>query len=216
MRVVFILLLLFSTSATADLVLNYNGFYARMKMLQQPEYSDITLAFALTSLQDGSACKFYSLKLISQQHDIALELSDDAEIMLPYDEALKNANATLQVLQADNASPCQIEMRVRSRIRLPQQLTLQQLQHFRTQFELLLDDMAGLSKYWLPDVTGVIAEFNDTPMLLDAPPAVVAATECTAHRCAINVDTLSAQPQSSWTFSQRPRYLLPLIASSAK
>jgi hypothetical protein len=215
MRFLLPLLLLLPTVAWADVLLNYNGFYGRMKKLQQAQYSDITLAFALTSSRCTEVCKFYSLKLISQEHDIALQLAQNNEIMLPYDEALKNANAAVQVLQADNAAPCQVEMRLRSRLRLPQELTLQQLQHFRHQFELLLDDMAGLSKYWLPEVVGVIAEFDQSAQLADVPSELAAVTHCEQQRCYIRLDTLAVE-QGRWLFTQRPRYLLPLLASDAE
>jgi hypothetical protein len=212
MRLLLPLLLVLSVPVSADLLLNYNGFYARMKKLQQAEYSDITLAFALTTSQTHEPCSFYSLRLKSQEHDIALELAGNNEIMLPYDETLKNANAVMQLLQADNAAPCQVEMRLRSRMRLSAELTLEQLQHFRAQFDLLLDDMAGISKYWLPQVIGVIAEFEQTAQLVDAPAPIFAATDCQQQRCEIRLDTLSEE-QVRWVFSQRPRYLLPLIAS---
>ncbi|HSG52481.1 MAG TPA: DUF2987 domain-containing protein [Rheinheimera sp.] len=206
-----ILLLIVSIPANADLVLNYNGFYNRIKKLQQPQYSDLTLAFALVQVNSEQACQFYSLKLVSQEHDIDLNLTDD-EISLPYDETLKNANTMLQVLQADNAAPCQLEMRLRSRMRLPATLNFKQLSHYRNQFDVLLDDMAGVSKYWLPEVTGVIAEFNSEPVLDDAGAEVIAATTCEGTRCQIRLASLSED--ATWPFNQRPRFLLPLIEKS--
>jgi hypothetical protein len=214
MRYVLILMLLLSAPASADLLLSYAGFYNRMKKLQQPEYSDITLAFALTEVNSKQACKFYSLKLISDQHNITVDVAGNGEVNLPFDEALKNSNATLEILQADNVAPCQIEFRLRSRMRLAPDITLQVLQHYRRQFELLLDDMAGISKYWLPKVKGVIVQFP-TPVTTPAmSETVAAATLCAANRCLINLsDTLPEQ--AAWLFSQRPDYLLPLLDSSA-
>lgn len=208
------LLLAVAAPALADLQLNYNSFYGRMKKLQQPEYSDITLAFALAGERSGMPCRFYSLKLISDQHDIALDIAGNGEISLPYDEALKNSNAVLQMLQADNAEPCHVQFRLRSRMRLPATLNLDLLKHYQQQFDLLLDDMAGISKYWLPEVAGVIAEFPAT-----ASPPVMAGgaaevTLCDANRCQIQLNT--AMPaDTSWTFSKRPSALLPLLELSA-
>uniref|UniRef100_A0A486XTM7 DUF2987 domain-containing protein n=1 Tax=Rheinheimera sp. BAL341 TaxID=1708203 RepID=A0A486XTM7_9GAMM len=214
MRFLMSLALLVSAPVSADLVLNYNGFYGRMKKLQQPEYSDITLAFALTGETSGKPCQFYSIKLLSDQHDIVLDMAGNGEISLPYDEALKNSNAILQVLQADNVEACQVQFRLRSRMRLPTELSLSQLSHYRSQFDLLLDDMAGLGKYWLPEVNGLIVEFADTV----APPTMTQenaeVTQCSANRCYIRLDT--ALPQDSkWLFQQRPSYVLPLIDSRA-
>ncbi|WP_240223866.1 DUF2987 domain-containing protein [Rheinheimera hassiensis] len=214
MRNMLPLLLVLCAPASADLLLSYNGFYNRMKKLQQPEYSDITLAFALTGERSGQACKYYSLGLKSDLHDITLDIAGNGEISLPYDEALKDSNAILEVLQADNAEPCQVQFRLRSRMRLANDLTLPQLQHYRSQFDVLLDDMAGLSKYWLPEVSGVIVEFADDVVMPQLDAATAAATQCQAKRCLIHLNTKLPE-NSHWQFSQRPSYLLPLINSSA-
>lgn len=201
--------------ATADLQLNYNGFYGRMKKLQQPQYSDITLAFALTGVHSGKACRFYSLKLLSDQHDIAVDIAGNGELSLPYDEALKDSNAVLLLRQADNAEACQVEMRLRSRMRLPSSLDLATLQHYQQQFDLLLDDMAGISKYWLPAVSGVIAEFNTDTVVAYIKEAAGDSTSCKAKRCYIKLS--DATPANSrWSFNERPAYLLPLIESNTE
>lgn len=214
MRIVLLAALLGAAPASADLMMNYNGFYARMKKLQEPEYSDITLAFALTTAQSGVACKPYSIKLVSAEHDLPVDIAGNGELSLPYDEALKNSNAVLTVLQADNAEPCQVQFRLRSRMRLAKTLTADTLQHYRSQFDLLLDDMAGLGKYWLPDVKGVIAEFAEDVQLPQLSDAQRAVTLCQQNRCHIILDD-SVSEQDSWPFSQRPLYLLPLIDASA-
>lgn len=215
MRYLFLLAaLLLTMPATADLQLNYNGFYGRMKKLQQPQYSDITLAFALTGVKSSKACRFYSLKLLSDQHDIAVDIAGNGELSLPYDEALKDSNAVLLLRQADNAEACQVEMRLRSRMRLPSSLDLATLQHYQQQFDLLLDDMAGISKYWLPAVSGVIAEFSTDTVVVDIKEAAADSTRCKAKRCYIKLS--DAMPANSrWSFNERPAYLLPLLQSKA-
>ena len=214
MRCVLPLLLLLSMPAFADLQLNYNGFYGWMKKLQQAEYSDITLTFALLGERSGQPCRFYSLKLQSDQHDINLDTAGNGEISLPYDEALKNSNAVLSVQQADNAEPCQVQFRLRSRMRLPTELSVKQLAHYRSQFDLLLDEMAGLGKYWLPEVSGVIVEFAETAQLPMLQPDNAAVTQCMEKRCHIRLNQ-ALPDNSSWLFQQRPAYLLPLIDASA-
>lgn len=213
MRIVLLTALLGAAPVSADLMMNYNGFYGRMKKLQEPQYSDITLAFALTTMQGGKACKPYSIKLVSAEHDLPVDIAGNGELSLPYDEALKNSNAVLSVLQADNAEPCQVQFRLRSRMRLAKTLDTTTLRHYRSQFDLLLDDMAGLGKYWLPDVKGVIAEFADDVDMPTLTQSQRALTTCQQNRCQIILDD-SLTEQDSWTFSQRPLYLLPLIDSS--
>ena len=212
MRNLMPLLLVLCAPASADLLLSYNGFYNRMKKLQQPEYSDITLAFALTGERSGQACKYYSLGLKSDLHDIVLDIAGNGEISLPYDEALKNSNAVLSVLQADNAEPCQIQFRLRSRMRLAATLDHTTLTHYQRQFDTLLDDMAGLGKYWLPEVNGVIVQLPDASVTADMDAAAKSLTQCKDDRCEIRLDDTAVE-QAQWQFSQRPLYLLPLISS---
>lgn len=215
MRYLLILSALLASPVWADLQLNYSGFYGRMKKLQQPQYSDITLAFALTGVHSGKACRFYSLKLLSDQHDMTVDIAGNGELSLPYDEALKDSNAVLVLRQADNAEACQVEMRLRSRMRLSSSLDLATLQHYRQQFDLLLDDMAGISKYWLPEVSGVIAEFNADNVVADIEEAATNSTRCNARRCYIELN--DALPVNSrWSFSERPAYLLPLMQNETK
>lgn len=213
MRFLLLLALLIAAPVSADLLLNYNGFYSRMKKLQQPEYSDITLAFALTGERTGNTCQFYRIKLVSDRHNLTLDTAANGEISLPYDEALKNSNAVLQVLQADNVEPCQVQFRLRSRMRLPAQLSLSQLTHYRSQFDRLLDDMAGLGKYWLPPLSGVIVEFAEDVVMPDLTPAQQAVTQCSARRCTIVLDE-KLPADSQWPFNQRPAYLLPFISAA--
>ena len=215
MRWLILPLLVLAMPAHADLQLHYNGFYGRMKKLQQPEYSDITLAFALIGERSGQPCRFYSLKLLSDKHDISLDTAGNGEISLPYDEALKNSNAVLRVQQADNAEPCQVQFRLRSRMRLPVTLDYSTLIHYQSQFDLLLDDMAGISKHWLPDVSGVIVEFADSVAAPQMTSAAAEVTQCSEKRCVIRLN-ISMAADSSWQFSQRPVYLLPLIDSATE
>lgn len=214
MRCVLPLLLLLAMPSYADLQMNYNGFYGWMKKLQQAEYSDITLTFALLGERSGQPCRFYSLKLQSDQHDISLDTAGNGEISLPYDEALKNSNAVLSVQQADNAEPCQVQFRLRSRMRLATTLDHTTLTHYQRQFDTLLDDMAGLGKYWLPEVSGVIVQLADASVTADLNPAAKSLTQCTDDRCEIRLDNAAAE-HAQWQFSQRPLYLLPLISSGA-
>ena len=137
-------------------------------------------------------------------------MAGNGEISLPYDEALKHSNAVLKVLQADNVEPCQIQFRLRSRMRLAPELSLSQLQHYRSQFELLLDDMAGVGKYWLPEVSGVIVEFSDVITVPQMSQDSANITQCSDKRCYIQLDA-SLPADSHWLFSQRPSYILPLI-----
>lgn len=212
-RLLFLLALTLSFTAKADLHMAYNGFFARMKKVQQPQYSDITLTFALQGITSAESCRYYSLKLISDIHDVSLDTAANGEISLPYDEEMKNSNAILQVLQADNAEACQIQFRLRSKMRLPLNVDNNVMEHYRAQFDALLDDMAGLGRYWLPEVTGVIVQLHSQDSLTEMNKAASAVTDCKQLRCTVGLSQLNGKA-ASWQFSQRPHYVQPLISPS--
>lgn len=214
-RLLFLLALSSSFTAQADLHLAYNGFFARMKKVQQPQYSDVTLTFALQGITSAEPCRYYSLKLISDIHHVELDTAANGEISLPYDEELKNSNAILQVLQADNTEACQVQFRLRSKMRLPLNVDNTILEHYRAQFDALLDDMAGLGRYWLPEVTGVIVQLHSEDTVTDMDKAASDVTQCQQQRCTVSLNQLKSKA-ASWQFSQRPHYVQPLIAQPSE
>lgn len=205
------LIAMLACSVHADTLISYDDLYNKMTKLQQPEYSDITLAFVLSSKQSDQACRYVDFSLKSDIHHIPLTLSARGEISLPYDEALKDSKALLVLQQVDNQQPCQLTLLLRSRMRLPSTLTQKQLTHYRGQFESLLHDFAGISKRWMPQISGVTLQFDNNNPHPDLTPAQQALTECSAMRCTLNLTNYKADDAEQWRFSQRPLYLMPAL-----
>ncbi len=202
--------LLFSTVAAADIVLGYDGFYSRMKRAQQPEFSDVTLAFVLHQQGSDEVCRPIQLYLQSDIHHVSLSMAGNGEINLPYDEALKDSKPKLVIEQADNVQPCELKFLIRSRMLLDKTVTGHQLQHYQQQFTGLINKLAGMSRYWMPAVTGVRLEFSaesGQPVLSE--PALEAFTRCQQSHCVIELKDLPAQAQ--WQFSRAPVYLTPFL-----
>lgn len=202
--------LFFSTVVSADIVLSYDGFYSRMKRAQQPEFSDVTLAFVLHQQGTEESCQPIELYLQSDIHHVPLSMAGNGEINLPYDEALKDSKAKLIIELADNRAPCELKFLLRSRMLLDKTLTGQQLQHYQQQFTGLMNKLAGMSRYWMPAVTGVRLEFSaesGQPVLSE--PALEALTRCQQSHCVIELKDLSEQAQ--WQFSRAPVYLTPFL-----
>lgn len=209
------LVLLFSFPAQATLMISYDSLYRKMKTLQQPEYSDLTLAFLLTNTERKTECRYIDLRLISDLHNIELYLSANGEISLPFDEALKDSKARLVLQQADNHARCELTLVLRTRMPLAATIQQQQLMHYQQQFKLVLADLAGsVSKRWLPEIKGLIVVFtenvNPSEIVSQLTPEQQAATQCKQNRCQIDLTTLTAS-EAQWTFAEKPVYLLPLM-----
>lgn len=209
------LVLLFAFPAQATLMISYDSLYRKMKTLQQPEYSDLTLAFLLTNTERKTECRYIDLRLISDLHNIELYLSANGEISLPFDEALKDSKARLVLQQADNHARCELTLVLRSRMPLAATIQQQQLIHYQQQFRLVLTDLAGsVSKRWLPEVKGLIAVFSNTvnpsEIVSQLSSEQQAVTQCKQNRCQIDLTTITAS-EAQWTFAEKPVYLLPLM-----
>lgn len=211
----FILILLLSFPAQASLLISYDSLYRKMKTLQKPEYSDLTLAFLLTNTERNTKCRYIDLRLVSDLHNIELYLSANGEISLPFDEVLKDSKARLVLQQADNHARCELTLVLRTRMPLAVSIQQRQLVHYQQQFKLVLADLAGsVSKRWLPEIKGLIVVFtenvNPSEIVSQLTSEQQAATQCKQNRCQIDLTALTTSDEL-WTFKQKPAYLLPLM-----
>lgn len=203
--------LVFITPAQANTVFNYDGFYARMKKSEKAEYSDITLAFLLQKAGSTERCIIDSAAITTDISSAPLTLAANGELLLPYDELLNSRKALIQLKQQPDAVPCDLNFRLRSRLPLDKKLTLAQLQKTQQQFDLLLNDLAGLGKYFLPDMIGVTALFSSDALIEQVPSALLDRVQCEGKQCHINLTGLDSKTVAEISFSQAPEYLVPLL-----
>ena len=52
-----------SVAVSADTVFNYDGFFARMKKSEQPQYSEVTLTFVLQKQATIEPCQIEQAKI---------------------------------------------------------------------------------------------------------------------------------------------------------
>lgn len=197
--------------AQADTVFNYDGFYARMKKSEKPEYSEITLAFLLQKAGSTERCQIDSAAITTDISSEPLTLAANGELILPYNELLNSRKALIQLKQQPDAVPCDLNFRLRSRLPLDKTLQLAQLQKTHQQFDGLLKDLAGLGKYFLPDMTGVTVLFSGEALVQDISPALLSRVKCEGKQCHIDLTGLDTNTAASVSFTQTPDYLVPLL-----
>lgn len=195
----------------ADTVFNYDGFYARMKKSEQAQYSDITLAFLLQKAGSTETCQIESAAITTDISSMPLTLAVNGELILPFDELLNSRKALIVLKQPAQAEACDLNFRLRSRLPLEPQITLSQLLKTHQQFEDLLRELAGLGKYFLPDMTGVTVLFSSEALVQEISPQLVNRVKCENKQCHIDLSGLSATDNASIRFSQTPDYLVPLL-----
>ncbi len=218
MRVFSILLLAaasVSLPAIANTQFNYDGFYARMKKSEKAEYSDITLAFLLQKQGSTDACQIDKAMITTDISAEPLTLASNGELILPYSELLNNRKALIVIEQPKAAEPCDLNFRLRSKMPLDANISWAQLARMHQQFQSLLGDLAGLGKYFLPEMTGVSLHFDADTVLEHAPAALQSRVQCQTRVCQVQLlPALAAEAAAApapLQFSNAPAYLVPLL-----
>ncbi|MDR7119785.1 DUF2987 domain-containing protein [Rheinheimera soli] len=203
-------LVIFSGSALADTVFNYDGFYARMKKSEKVEFSDITLAFMLQKAGTNETCVVDKAMITTDISEAPLTIANNGELILPYDDLLNRRKALIILKQPEGAESCDLNFKLRSKIPVPQQATVAQLRKLQSQFDELLDSLAGLGKYWLPDVRGLTLHFTTEVMAQSADATVQQQLLCEQHRCRIQL-AASLADNATVEFSKVPDHATPLL-----
>lgn len=198
--------------AHADTVFNYDGFYARLKKSEKAEYGDITLAFLLQQAGSSARCQIESAAITTDISSEPLTYAANGELILPYNELLNSRKALILLKQKPDAVPCDLNFRLRSKLTLSSTLELAQLQKTHQQFNNLLQDLAGLGKYFLPTMTGVSVLFAEEATVQEASPELAKRVQCSKLQCHIDLTGIDSAKAASVTFSKTPEYLVPLLS----
>lgn len=180
-------LALSSLSASANTQFNYDGIYGRLKKSEKAEFSHVTLAFSLQNSHDGSACQVDAVRIVTDITDEPMGMAGNGELNMPFSELLNNRKALIKIIQPANAAPCDLSMKIRSKIALESRLSMMQIMQLQRQFDGLLDSLAGLGKYFLPEVKGITLHFASEAQLIEAPAAIERLVSCQGTRCEIDL-----------------------------
>lgn len=204
------LLVAFSSSAVADTVFNYDGFYARMKKSEKVEFSDITLAFVLQKAGTSEACSVDKALITTDISEAPLTIAGNGELMLPFDLMLNAQKALIVLKQPEGADACDLNFKLRSKMPVPQQATVAELRKLQAQFEALLDSLAGWGKYWLPEVSGLTVHFASEVVAQSSDAALIQQLVCEQNRCRILLPA-SLSDKATIQFSKVPDHATPLL-----
>lgn len=204
------LLVAFSSSAVADTVFNYDGFYARMKKSEKVEFSDITLAFVLQKAGTSEACSVDKALITTDISEAPLTIAGNGELMLPFDLMLNAQKALIVLKQPEGADACDLNFKLRSKMPVPQQATVAELRKLQAQFDALLDSLAGWGKYWLPEVSGLTVHFASEVVAQSSDAALSQQLVCEQNRCRILLPA-SLSDKATIQFSKVPDHATPLL-----
>lgn len=198
------------TPVAADTQFNYDGFYSRLKKSEKVEYSDITLAFMLQQQATTLPCDVTAARITTDISDDELTVASNGELVLPYSELLNSRKALILLKQPDGAKACDLNFRLRSKLPLDAGIEWQQLVKMHQQFDGLLKDLAGLGKYFLPEMTGLTLQFEREVVMESAPAELASRIQCKMSQCQVLLAD-AAELKGSLRFNQAPLTVLPLL-----
>lgn len=204
------MLVAFCSSALADTVFNYDGFYARMKKSEKVEFSDITLAFMLKKTGTNDPCIVENALITTDISEAPLTIANNGELILPYDELLNSRKAQIILKQPENVDACDLNFKLRSKMPVPQLVSVAQLRKLQSQFDQMLDTLAGLGKYWLPDITGLTVHFTQEVIAQSSDAALSQQLLCEQNSCRIFLPA-SLADTATVQFSKVPDHVTPLL-----
>ena len=161
-------------------------------------------------MRTGKACSVDQALITTDISEAPLTIANNGELILPFDELLNNRKALIVLKQPEGAESCDLNFKLRSKMPVPQQATVAQLRKLQQQFDELLDSLAGLGKYWLPDVSGLTLHFGSEVVAQSADAALNQQILCEQNRCRIFLPA-SLADVATVQFSKAPDHATPLL-----
>lgn len=191
--------------AQDKLELNYDGFFDRMKDLEEPEYQGVKLAFYLMD-REGAPCPVSGAKLTTKLKEQDVYVLDNGELLLPYEPLLDQDKALLIIDKKDNRE-CGLNMRLESSQLFSEKVKKQQALELTEKFAAAFDDLGGMMSFMLPKVEGITFKFNES-IMPQITPANLA--KCEKGGCTVLKGDL-VKFDGEFEFEHKPLKVVPYI-----
>lgn len=211
MRLAVLLLSALALPLHAETVFNYDGFFARLKKSEQAQYSDITLAFLLQQHGSTQPCQLDRAAITTDISNEPLTIANNGELILPYSKLLNDRKALIRLYQSAGAVPCDLNFRLRSKMPLDAEVSFSQLLKMHQQFDQLLQELAGLGRYFLPEMRGLTLHFSAEAKVLQLPAALQSRLQCKEKQCQLDLVNMDDKLTDSIRFQAAPEYLVPWL-----
>lgn len=138
-----------------DLVLNYDGFYNRIKKSKKADYNNTKLGIFLKNRASGQHCQISDARIRLDNAVTIVDIAQDNELMLPFDKALRDDKAKLFITVADE-SDCDLSFQIMTVSSDVTSYKTGEIVKQIIEFDQFLGDMAGyFGRLNLPTTIGV-------------------------------------------------------------
>lgn len=142
---------------SATISLEYKGFYDRLKQVNKGGYQLVEVAFSVPMQPN---CIIQSGTISSEKTSTPLTYTSAQRLFIPFDDALKDQRALVNLNFAGSAEGCAIAMQVRAKRTLTE-YDKTQLQQIVDEMDNLLGTMQGFPmRYFREPIAGLNFEFS--------------------------------------------------------
>jgi hypothetical protein len=138
--------------------MEYKPFYQRLKVLFKGDYPDSDIAFRLIDSSDKKLnCKLTSGKIFSNNYELPLVYTSRSRLLIPFERKLYDDKALLEIVTEGEC-----ELSISLQLKRPKlNYRSDDIQTQLTQLYQFMGDLAGMSKFMLPELKGATVTFAD-------------------------------------------------------
>ncbi|WP_026374937.1 DUF2987 domain-containing protein [Aestuariibacter salexigens] len=164
MKSVFLLLILFTANVlSAPLEIDYKGFYSHLRKLNTEDLTALQFSFGFKRVGESRLCSLNEVKVLTQKQTLDIEISTEQRFNLPFEEALKLADALVVVDTQEPENTCDMSVQLETKPSyLKAQYSQSELDFLLQQYTLFFDDMGGMFSFLMPGVSGLVFHFADS------------------------------------------------------
>lgn len=188
---------------SATIFLEYKGFHDRLKQVNKGGYQLVEVAFSVPMQPN---CIIQSGTISSEKISTPLTYTSAQRLFIPFDDALKDQRALVNLNFAGSAEGCAIAMQVRAKRTLTE-YDKTQLQQLVDEMDNLLGAMQGFPmRYFREPIAGLNFEFSpeqDISVSVDGREQQI--------KGSFKLTTAELDSMNSLGFSQPPMILSPWV-----
>ncbi|TMN72915.1 DUF2987 domain-containing protein [Pseudoalteromonas sp. S1727] len=155
-----------------EFVVSYDGFYDRLKVVNKGDFQFAQVNFYITDIATNDECLIESGRIITEREEFALNYTEHAQLLLPYDKQLDTNKAVVVIEPQNKNHDCQLKLQIEAREFSNSNLNKHQLYQLDQEFDDLLSDLSGffiskLMSFLLPEQKGVVLTFSSPVTIAD-------------------------------------------------
>jgi hypothetical protein len=156
----------FAQPAMADnFVVSYDGFHDRLKVIEKGEFEFARVNFYIVDIASLEPCKIAKGKIVTENSETPLTYTDEAQLLLPYDDQLDKDKAVIVIEPQNPRHDCQLKFQIEAEHFGLDNLTKADIYQLHHEFDELLSDLSGffvskLMGFLLPSQKGISVKFD--------------------------------------------------------